>query len=263
MRRDQRVDGAAELAERLMRARLILAHQPAEPDHVRMQNRGELALAGGGFRILAISRAMGLTPACERHRMRIELGTDLTMRELGAGFATCEVQSCGLGFLDWCRPPRFSGCSRCPPTASSDETRLAISGYDPVAYFTDGKPVPGLTEFEQSWHDARWRFASASAPAIYSSEIRIVTRRNTMAIALGGVSSDAPHKDTVDPGGLGDRRRQALSDAHHSFVGQMEPERRLKKSKRPTRTGQPSDISRSRQWSDSRVVIIRRLLWSR
>ncbi len=45
MRRDQRVDGAAELAERPMRAGLVLAHQTAEPDHVRMQNGGELARA--------------------------------------------------------------------------------------------------------------------------------------------------------------------------------------------------------------------------
>ena len=29
-----------------------------------------------------------------------------------------------------------------------EEARLAISGYDPVAYFTDGKPVPGQSEFE-------------------------------------------------------------------------------------------------------------------
>ena len=48
------------------------------------------------------------------------------------------------------------------PAARGGETRLAISGYDPVAYFTDGKPVPGLTEFEYVWHDARWRFSSAS-----------------------------------------------------------------------------------------------------
>ena len=26
------------------------------------------------------------------------------------------------------------------PTARGDKTRLSISGYDPVAYFTDGKP---------------------------------------------------------------------------------------------------------------------------
>ena len=34
------------------------------------------------------------------------------------------------------------------PTARSDETRLSISGYDPVAYFTDGKAVQGKSEFE-------------------------------------------------------------------------------------------------------------------
>ncbi len=64
-----------------------------------------------------------------------------------------------------CCPRRFLGlcsASLLVPTARSDETRLSISGYDPVAYFTDGKPVPGLTEFEYSWHDARWRFASAA-----------------------------------------------------------------------------------------------------
>ena len=48
------------------------------------------------------------------------------------------------------------------PAAWGDETRLAISGYDPVAYFTDGKPVPGVSEFEYVWHNAGWRFASAA-----------------------------------------------------------------------------------------------------
>ena len=32
--------------------------------------------------------------------------------------------------------------------ARGDEPRLSISGYDPVAYFTDGKPVQGKAEFE-------------------------------------------------------------------------------------------------------------------
>src|SRR5262249_62342693 len=49
-----------------------------------------------------------------------------------------------------------------PSAAQSGESRLAISGFDPVAYFTDGKPVPGVPEFEHVWHDARWRFASAT-----------------------------------------------------------------------------------------------------
>lgn len=38
---------------------------------------------------------------------------------------------------------------------------LAIKGYDPVAYFTDGKPVEGSADFTFDWEGAKWRFASA------------------------------------------------------------------------------------------------------
>ena len=38
---DQRVDGAAKVTERSMRARFVLAHQAAETDHIRMQNGGK------------------------------------------------------------------------------------------------------------------------------------------------------------------------------------------------------------------------------
>ena len=37
----------------------------------------------------------------------------------------------------------------------------AIKGYDPVAYFTEGRPVKGSGEFEYEWMGADWRFASA------------------------------------------------------------------------------------------------------
>ena len=43
-----------------------------------------------------------------------------------------------------------------------DRQGVAIDGYDPVAYFVDGKPVRGLAEFEQTWNGARYRFASAA-----------------------------------------------------------------------------------------------------
>ena len=39
---------------------------------------------------------------------------------------------------------------------------IAISGYDPVAYFTDGKPVAGTSDFTTEWKGATWRFASAA-----------------------------------------------------------------------------------------------------
>ena len=38
--------------------------------------------------------------------------------------------------------------------------RLAIGGYDTVAYFTVGKPVPGSLDYQTVWHDARWQFAN-------------------------------------------------------------------------------------------------------
>ncbi len=38
--------------------------------------------------------------------------------------------------------------------------RLAIGGYDTVAYHTVGKAVPGMLEYQTIWHDARWQFAS-------------------------------------------------------------------------------------------------------
>ena len=36
----------------------------------------------------------------------------------------------------------------------------AILGYDPVAYFTDGKPVKGQDSLAFEWMGAKWKFAS-------------------------------------------------------------------------------------------------------
>ena len=47
---------------------------------------------------------------------------------------------------------------------------LAIKGYDPVAYFTVGKPVPGLPEIEYEWDDHRYRFASAEHRDLFKAE---------------------------------------------------------------------------------------------
>ncbi len=42
-----------------------------------------------------------------------------------------------------------------------DKNGLALQGYDPVAYFTDGKPVKGLPEFTAADKGATYQFASA------------------------------------------------------------------------------------------------------
>jgi YHS domain-containing protein len=38
---------------------------------------------------------------------------------------------------------------------------VAIQGYDPVAYFTDGRAVKGSEQFAYKWLGATWQFANA------------------------------------------------------------------------------------------------------
>lgn len=38
---------------------------------------------------------------------------------------------------------------------------VAIDGTDPVAYFTESRPVKGSKQFSLEWNGATWRFASA------------------------------------------------------------------------------------------------------
>ena len=82
--------------------------------------------------------------------------------------------------------------------ARGEEVRLSISGYDPVAYFTDGKPVPGGSEFEYVWHDARWRFASAAHRDLFVKDPEHYAPQYDGYCAMG-VAFSEPHKDTVDP----------------------------------------------------------------
>jgi hypothetical protein len=54
---------------------------------------------------------------------------------------------------------------------------LAISGFDPVAYFTDAKPLPGKGEFEQSVAGAVWRFRSAGNRAAFKADPEVYMPR--------------------------------------------------------------------------------------
>ncbi len=48
----------------------------------------------------------------------------------------------------------------------------AINGYDPVAYFTEGKPVMGRPGNSLVWKRAAWRFASAGNMAAFEANPR-------------------------------------------------------------------------------------------
>jgi YHS domain-containing protein len=46
----------------------------------------------------------------------------------------------------------------------------AVGGYDPVAYFTDGKPVAGKASITHQWKGATWRFASEKNRDLFKAE---------------------------------------------------------------------------------------------
>ncbi len=52
---------------------------------------------------------------------------------------------------------------------NTDSRGLAIEGYDPIAYFTKGKPLKGSKEFTFKWTGATWRFASAEHLDLFKS----------------------------------------------------------------------------------------------
>ena len=71
----------------------------------------------------------------------------------------------------------LSSCGLIPSQANSaieavnvDENRVAIKGYDPVAYFTEAKPVQGQTQFTSEYNSAIYQFASIEHKALFDGE---------------------------------------------------------------------------------------------
>ncbi len=55
------------------------------------------------------------------------------------------------------------------PDYNIDANRVAIHGYDTVAYFTDGKPLKGKSEFGHVWRDTQWHFVSAGNRDLFAA----------------------------------------------------------------------------------------------
>ena len=83
---------------------------------------------------------------------------------------------------------------------------LAIKGYDPVAYFTDGHPVQGLRDFEYVWDDHVYRFASAEHLNMFKADpVRYAPQFGNfcaMALAKGQVVVADPENWLISDGKL-------------------------------------------------------------
>ncbi|MEZ5995365.1 MAG: YHS domain-containing (seleno)protein [Hyphomonadaceae bacterium] len=64
-------------------------------------------------------------------------------------------------------PPAFADQA---PVYTGMFSRVAVGGYDPVAYFTDGRPVRGDAQFRIMHQGYEYRFASAEHLAAFRAE---------------------------------------------------------------------------------------------
>lgn len=90
--------------------------------------------------------------------------------------------------------------------SSAAEPPLAIQGYDPVAYFTLGKPTPGLAQFEYIWDEHRYRFATENHRDLFKADpVRYAPQFGNfcaMALSLGQVVVANPENWLVSDGKL-------------------------------------------------------------
>jgi len=84
--------------------------------------------------------------------------------------------------------------------------KLAVSGYDTVAYFTEQKPVKGDSRFTFAWAGAEWRFSSAenrdkfvAAPERYAPQYGGYC---AWAVSEGGTASADPMRWKIVNGKL-------------------------------------------------------------
>lgn len=80
---------------------------------------------------------------------------------------------------------------------------LAVQGHDPVAYFTEGRPVKGSGEFETEYEGATWRFASIANLEAFLADPEAYAPQYggycAWAVAQGYTAKgDADHWEIVD-----------------------------------------------------------------
>ncbi|HEY5965760.1 MAG TPA: YHS domain-containing (seleno)protein [Xanthobacteraceae bacterium] len=80
------------------------------------------------------------------------------------------------------------------PVAHNRYTGLAIDGFDPVAYFTDGRARPGRPDLELRSGGASWRFANEGNMAAFAADPEVYAPR------FGGYDPVAAVRGAATPG---------------------------------------------------------------
>jgi YHS domain-containing protein len=53
---------------------------------------------------------------------------------------------------------------------NTDKNGVALKGYDPVAYFTDNKPVKGNPQFQAAYNEGTYYFSSAENKKLFEAD---------------------------------------------------------------------------------------------
>jgi hypothetical protein len=93
-------------------------------------------------------------------------------------------KSVRAGFAALCAGLALAVCGAAALHAATTErvvadphTGLALYGFDPVAYFTEGQPAPGAADFEYRFAGVSWRFRNAGNRAAFAANPEIYTPR--------------------------------------------------------------------------------------
>lgn len=89
----------------------------------------------------------------------------LTRRSAMLGLAA--LAAAGGGGFAWLASPATAAD---PVNKLDSKSGAAIKGYDPVAYFTQGRPVAGKPEHSVMHNGARWQFSSAEHKALFEQD---------------------------------------------------------------------------------------------
>ncbi len=99
---------------------------------------------------------------------------------------------------------------------------LALSGYDPVAYFEVGAPVAGSSQFQLEWRGATWRFSSAEHLALFRADPERYAPQYggycAWAVANGDTASSDPEAWKIVDGKLYLNYSRAIQEKWQSDV---------------------------------------------
>lgn len=92
----------------------------------------------------------------------------------------------------------------------------AIGGYDTVAYFTQGKPVKGSSEFSMEYKGAKWQFANAANLATFKANPAKYAPQYggycAWAVAQGNLAAGDPQHWDITDGKLYLNYNQSIQD---------------------------------------------------